>query len=97
VALDHTDVLGDTREAIAAEKLAVIARGATVVLGEPEWEHLARAREAGRVVHAQDVGRAAAESILGRPLAGDVETVLAGRFERVGEDVFSGAHNPAGV
>jgi dihydrofolate synthase / folylpolyglutamate synthase len=97
VALDHTDVLGDTREAIAAEKLAVIARGATVVLGEPEWEHLARAREAGRVVHAQDVGRAAAEAILGRPLAGDVETVLAGRFERVGEDVFSGAHNPAGV
>jgi dihydrofolate synthase/folylpolyglutamate synthase len=97
VALDHTDVLGDTREAIAAEKLAVVAPGATVVLGEPEWASHARAREAGRVINAQDVGRAAAEAILGRPLEGDVETVLAGRFERVGEDVFAGAHNPAGV
>ena len=97
IALDHTDVLGDTREAIAAEKLAVIAPGATVVLGESEWESHARAREAGRIVLAEDVGHAAAEAILGRPLEGDVETELAGRFEQVGEDVFAGAHNPAGV
>jgi dihydrofolate synthase / folylpolyglutamate synthase len=97
VGLDHTDVLGETREAIAAEKLAVVARGATVVLGEPEWESLARAREAGRVVLAEDLGRAAAEALLGRPLEGEVEIALAGRFERVGDDVFSGAHNPAGV
>src|ERR671930_271477 len=40
VALDHTDVLGESREAIAAEKLAVVAPGAAVVLGEPEWEDL---------------------------------------------------------
>ena len=46
VALDHVDVLGATREAIAAEKLAVVSSGATVVLGEPEWLSLARAREA---------------------------------------------------
>jgi dihydrofolate synthase / folylpolyglutamate synthase len=97
VSLDHTDVLGDTREAIAAEKLAVVGPGATVVLGEAEWEVLARAREAGPVVHAQDVGRAAAEALLGRPLQGDVEVALPGRFELVGEDVFAGAHNPAGV
>src|SRR5438094_695899 len=37
VALDHMDVLGDTREAIAAEKLAVVPSGSTVVLGEAEW------------------------------------------------------------
>ena len=97
VALDHTDVLGGTREAIAAEKLAVVSPGATVVLGEPEWEGLARAREAGRVVHAQDVGRAAAEALVGVPLDGDVEAAPPGRFDRVGEDVFAGAHNPAGV
>jgi dihydrofolate synthase / folylpolyglutamate synthase len=97
VALDHTDVLGETREAIAAEKLAVIAPGSTVVLGEPEWESLARAREAGRVIHAQDLGRAAAEALLGRQLEGEVEIALPGRFEQVGEDVFAGAHNPAGV
>src|SRR6266567_5300740 len=41
VALDHMDVLGDTREAIAAEKLAVVRPGSTVVLGEPEWQQLA--------------------------------------------------------
>jgi dihydrofolate synthase / folylpolyglutamate synthase len=97
VALDHTEVLGETRGAIAAEKLAVVSPGATVVLGEPEWESLARAREAGRVVHAQDVGRAAAEALLGGPLDGEVETALAGRFDSVGDDVFAGAHNPAGV
>jgi dihydrofolate synthase/folylpolyglutamate synthase len=97
VSLDHTDVLGETREAIAAEKLAVVIPGATVVLGEPEWESHARASGATAVVHAGDVGRAAAEAFLGRPLDGDVEIVLPGRFEQVGQDVFAGAHNPAGV
>jgi dihydrofolate synthase / folylpolyglutamate synthase len=97
VALDHTDVLGETREAIAAEKLAVIGPGSTVVLGEPEWDSRARARGAAVVVHARDVGRAAAEAFLGRQLEGEVEIALPGRFEQVGEDVFAGAHNPAGV
>jgi dihydrofolate synthase/folylpolyglutamate synthase len=97
VALDHTDVLGETREAIAAEKLAVVSPGATVVLGEPEWESHAHARGAGRVVPAGDVGRAAAEAFLGRPLEGEVEVHLPGRFDVLGDDVFAGAHNPAGV
>jgi dihydrofolate synthase / folylpolyglutamate synthase len=97
VALDHTDVLGDTRELIADEKLAVVTPGATVVLGEPEWASHARARGAARVVQAADVGRAAAEAFLGRTLEGDVEAALPGRFEQVGDDVFAGAHNPAGV
>jgi dihydrofolate synthase / folylpolyglutamate synthase len=97
VSLDHTEVLGDTREAIADEKLAVVAPGATVVLGEPEWVSRARARGAGRVVVADDVGRAAAEAFLGRALEGEVEVVLPGRFDRVGDDVFAGAHNPAGI
>jgi dihydrofolate synthase/folylpolyglutamate synthase len=97
VALDHTDVLGETREAIAAEKLAVVSPGTTVILGEPEWEGHARARGAARIVHAEDVGRAAAEAFLGRPLEGEVDARLPGRFDVVGEDVFAGAHNPAGV
>src|SRR5205807_6126606 len=49
VARDHTEVLGDTREQIAAEKLAVVTPGATVVLGDPEWQALARANGAARV------------------------------------------------
>jgi len=97
VALDHTDVLGDTREAIAAEKLAVVTPGAAVVLGEPEWEGQARAQGAVEVVHAEDTGRAAAEAFLGRPLEGEVDAGPPGRFDVVGEDVFAGAHNAAGA
>src|SRR3954447_18180028 len=97
VALDHTDVLGETREAIAEEKLAVVAPGSTVVLGEGEWTSRARARGAARVVVADDVGRAAAEAFLGRSLEGDVDARVPGRFDEVGDDVFAGAHNPAGV
>jgi dihydrofolate synthase/folylpolyglutamate synthase len=97
VSLDHTDVLGETRHEIAREKLAVIAPGATVVLGESEWEDLARERSPGRVVFAEDVGRAAAEQFLGRELDGDVEIDLPGRLDFVDADVFAGAHNPAGI
>jgi dihydrofolate synthase / folylpolyglutamate synthase len=94
---DHLGILGDTREEIAREKLAVVSRRATVVLGEPEWEELARANGAAGIVHADDVGRAAAEQWLGRPLAGDVAVRSPGRFEVVGGDVYAGAHNPAGA
>jgi dihydrofolate synthase/folylpolyglutamate synthase len=70
VALDHMDVLGDTREAIAAEKLAVVQPGTTVVLGDPEWEPLARENGAERVVVAGAsnlaLATAAAEAFLGR-------------------------------
>ena len=97
VSLDHVEVLGDTREAIADEKLAVVTPGATVVLGEPEWESCARERGAAQVLVADDVGRAAAEAFLRRPLEGEVDAALPGRFDVVGDDVFAGAHNPAGV
>ena len=97
VSLDHTDVLGDTRDQIAREKLAVVTAGATVVLGEPEWEELARQFGAAQIVHAGDVGRAAAEAFLGRELGGEVEADLPGRLEFSGDNVFAGAHKPAGI
>jgi dihydrofolate synthase/folylpolyglutamate synthase len=106
VALDHMDVLGETREAIAAEKLAVVQPGCTVVLGEPEWRELAEENGAAEVVL---TGRsnlalavAAAESFLGRPVdphAADTVT-LPGRLERRGEqplEIWDGAHNLAGL
>jgi dihydrofolate synthase / folylpolyglutamate synthase len=106
VALDHMDVLGDTREAIAAEKLAVVQPGCTVVLGEPEWRELAEENGAAAVVV---TGRsnlalaiAAAESFLGRPVdphAADA-VALPGRLERRGDDpleIWDGAHNLAGI
>jgi dihydrofolate synthase/folylpolyglutamate synthase len=106
VALDHMEVLGGTREAIAAEKLAVVQQGAAVVLGEPEWRELAWQNGAGEIVV---TGRsnlalavAAAESFLGRPTdphAAD-EVALPGRLERRSEsplEIWDGAHNLAGV
>jgi dihydrofolate synthase/folylpolyglutamate synthase len=104
VALEHTDVLGTTREAIAAEKLAVVKPGAAIVLGEPEWEDLARENGAETVVVAGRsnlaLAMAAAEAFLGRPVDGHVDVQLPGRLERLGDDpleIWDGAHNLAGL
>ena len=106
VGLDHTDVLGETRDAIAREKLAVVKPGATVVLGEPEWEGLARECGATSVVRRSrsnlGVAVAAAEAFLGRPVdPRPAEHVrLPGRLERRGEaplEIWDGAHNLDGL
>jgi dihydrofolate synthase/folylpolyglutamate synthase len=106
VDLEHTDVLGETREEIAREKLGVVRPGATAVLGEAEWEELAREAGAAAVLV---TGRsnlalalAAAESFLGKPVdaAPAEETSVPGRLERVGEsplEIWDGAHNLAGL
>jgi dihydrofolate synthase / folylpolyglutamate synthase len=106
VALDHMDVLGDTREAIAAEKLAVVQPGCTVVLAEPEWRSLAEENGAAVVVVTAGSNLAlavtAAESFLDRsvdPHAAD-DVALPGRLERRGEqplEIWDGAHNLAGI
>ena len=106
VAREHTEVLGETREAIAAEKLAVVTSGATVLLGEPEWEELARANGAARVdlVSRSNLALAvaAAEAFLGHRVdPGAAEDLrLPGRLERRSEqplEIWDGAHNIAGV
>lgn len=55
VGLDHTAILGDTHEAIAAEKAAIIRRGSVAVLGpgtrETEGVFIEAARAAGAPVH----------------------------------------------
>ncbi len=100
VALEHTAVLGTTRPAIAAEKLAVIQPGATVVLGEPEWEELAWVNGAGCVVVEtggnSPLAEAAVEAFLGRRVRA-VEVALPGRLERRGEAIWDGAHTPEAV
>ena len=106
VSLEHTDVLGDTREAIAAEKLAVLQPGSAAVVGEPEWREPARAAGAEDVVLAgrSNLGLAvaAAESFLGRAVdpAAAEQVRLPGRLEIRGDDpleVWDGAPNLAGV
>jgi dihydrofolate synthase / folylpolyglutamate synthase len=92
VGLDHTEVLGETREQIAAEKLAVVASGATAVLPDSEFAAL--------VPHARVViggAREAAAALLRRPVDADVEVRLPGRLERRGRELWDGAHNLEGL
>ena len=100
VSLEHTEVLGPTRDSIAREKLAVVQPGATVVLGEPEWEALAVEAGAGRVVvepaGSRALAGAASSAFLGREVE-PAEVRLPGRLERIDGLVLDGAHNPAGV
>jgi dihydrofolate synthase / folylpolyglutamate synthase len=106
VALDHMDVLGGTRAEIAAEKLAVVQPGCIAVLGDGEWEELARDDGAARVelpgASNLALAVAAAEAFLGRevdPHAAD-EVALPGRLERRSEsplELWDGAHNLAGL
>jgi dihydrofolate synthase/folylpolyglutamate synthase len=91
VGLEHTDVLGGTREEIAAEKLAVVQEGTIAVLPDAEFAHLA----GPNVV----VGgaREAAGAFLGRPIDREVQVELPGRLERRGDEVRDGAHNADGA
>jgi dihydrofolate synthase / folylpolyglutamate synthase len=103
VSLEHTDVLGTTRKAIAAEKLAVVRPGCTVVLGEPEWEAAATAVGAGSVIVATtdtaELAVAAARAFLGaEPDEAVLEGLrLPGRLELRPGEIRDGAHNPDGV
>jgi dihydrofolate synthase/folylpolyglutamate synthase len=88
VGLEHTDVLGPTREAIAAEKLAVAGPEATVILPDDEFTELVP----GRTVVVGGA-REAAEAFLGRPVE-LAEAALPGRLEIRGREVRDGAHTP---
>jgi dihydrofolate synthase / folylpolyglutamate synthase len=91
VGLEHTDVLGDTREQIAGEKLAVVQEGTVAVLPDEEFADLA----GPNVVLGG--AREAAEAFLGRRLEREVDVSLPGRLERRGEEVWDGAHNADGA
>ncbi|HXF99060.1 MAG TPA: Mur ligase family protein [Gaiellaceae bacterium] len=92
VGLEHTDVLGDTVEAIAREKLAVAKEGAVVVLPDETFAHLVSGREV-RLGGARE----AAEAFLGRPVRGEARVSLPGRLEVRAGEIRDGAHNPDGV
>jgi dihydrofolate synthase/folylpolyglutamate synthase len=92
VGLDHTDVLGDTREAIATEKLAVAPPEAIVVLPDEEFAHLVPGREI-----AVGGARKAAEAFVGHAIAAAPHVALPGRFELRDGEIRDGAHNPDGA
>jgi dihydrofolate synthase/folylpolyglutamate synthase len=94
VSLEHTEVLGETTEEIAKEKLAVAHAARVVVLPDNRYRQFLPKR-------AETVtggAREAAEAFLGRPLRREAPAVhLPGRFERRGRELWDGAHNPAGT
>jgi dihydrofolate synthase/folylpolyglutamate synthase len=92
VALDHTDVLGETREEIAREKLAVVQDSSILVLPDEEWLRLVPGSEV-RIGGARE----AAEAFVGRSITADVRAALPGRFERRDAEIRDGAHNPHGA
>ena len=92
VGLEHTDVLGDTLEAIATEKLAVAPADSIVVLSDDTYAHLVP----GRVIR-HGGAHEAAEAFVGHPIAATPQVSLPGRFERRGGEIRDGAHNPDGA
>jgi dihydrofolate synthase/folylpolyglutamate synthase len=94
VGLDHTDVLGETREDIAREKLAVVAHDAIAVLPDGEFAELLPAT--AQVIYGG--AREAAGAFLGAGVEGDVSVELPGRLERRSEsEIWDGGHNPDGL
>ena len=92
VGLEHTDVLGDTLEAIATEKLAVTPGDAIVVLPDDTYAHLVPGRDI-RLGGARE----AAEAFVGHAIAAAPDVSLPGRFERRTGEIRDGAHNPDGA
>jgi dihydrofolate synthase/folylpolyglutamate synthase len=93
VGLEHTDVLGDTVEAIATEKLAVVHSDDTiVVIPDDTFRSLV---PAGRIVLGG--AREAAEAFIGHRIDSLVDAALPGRLDRRPGEVRDGAHNADGV
>jgi dihydrofolate synthase / folylpolyglutamate synthase len=92
VGLEHTDVLGETVEQIAREKLAVMKDDAVVVLPDDAYAHLVSG-------HELQIGgpRVAAEAFVGHRIEAEVRAVLPGRLEERRAEIRDGAHNPDGV
>ena len=93
VALEHTEVLGDTPEQIAKEKLAVAHAARVVVSSDNTFEQLIPP-EAELVLGG---AREAAEAFLERPVEAEVHVQLPGRLEQRGDEVWDGAHTPEAV
>ena len=93
VGLEHTEVLGETVEEIAAEKLAVVHTDDTIVVLPDDT--LTPLVPRGRVV----IGgtREAAEAFAGHPLGPEPRVDLPGRLEERAGEVRDGAHTPAAV
>jgi dihydrofolate synthase / folylpolyglutamate synthase len=90
VGYEHTEVLGNSLEEIAKEKLAVAHAGTVVVLPDNHYAHLVGSNELR-----MGGAREAAEAYVGHTIDADVEVALPGRLEvRLGPplEIRDGAH-----
>jgi dihydrofolate synthase/folylpolyglutamate synthase len=93
VSLDHTEVLGDTPEQIAQEKLAVAHAARVVVLPDNKYANFVP--KSAEIVSGG--AQEAAEAFLGRSIEHEPSVRLPGRLDRRGRELWDGAHNPAGT
>ena len=93
VSLEHTEVLGDTTEQIAKEKLAVAHAARVVVLPDNQYADLVP--KSAEIVTGD--ARKAAEIFLGRKSQAQPRVALPGRLEQRGRELWDGAHTPAGT
>jgi dihydrofolate synthase/folylpolyglutamate synthase len=89
VTREHTEVLGETPEEIAWEKLAVAHAARVVVLPDNTFAHLV---PTGEIRYGG--AREATEAYLGKPVTAEVRVDLPGRLERRNGVVLDGAHTP---
>jgi dihydrofolate synthase / folylpolyglutamate synthase len=92
VGREHMQVLGETLEEIAREKLDVAHAASVVVLPDNTYGDL--------VPHARVVlggARETAEAFAGHSISTEVDVQLPGRFERRGTEIRDGAHTPEAV
>ncbi len=93
ISLEHTEVLGDTPEEIAAEKLAVAHAARVVVVSDNMYANLVPKR--AEIVTGG--AREAAEAFLDQRIAANPIVSLPGRLERRDRELWDGAHTPAGT
>jgi dihydrofolate synthase / folylpolyglutamate synthase len=89
VTREHAEILGETPEEIAREKLAVAHAARVVVLPDNTFAHLV---PRGKIRYGG--AREAAEAYLGGPVTAEVDVHLPGRLERRNGLVLDGAHTP---
>jgi dihydrofolate synthase / folylpolyglutamate synthase len=90
VTREHADVLGETPEEIAREKLAVAHAARVVVASDNRFAQLVPPQAELRIGGARE----AAEAYLGTAVVDDVVVSLPGRLERRNGLVLDGAHTP---
>jgi dihydrofolate synthase/folylpolyglutamate synthase len=93
VGLEHTDVLGETIEEIAKEKLAVAHAARVVVISDNRLQSVVPSN--ARIVRGG--AREAAEAFLDRPIEAEVDGTLPGRLEERDGELWDGAHTPEAV